>query len=65
MTHTVATIGIEQHLFDAFRKQLINAGHDQAIDDRQGLIDMTGIGLVVDPVGLGIGAPIASKDPQA
>lgn len=54
-THTVVTMGVPQPMYDFIRKELLAAGYVHAVDDADGLIDMHGIALVVDPDAAGEG----------
>lgn len=48
MTYTVATMPVPLELFSVVRQKLIDAGYQHAVDDADGVLDMTHIGLVRD-----------------
>lgn len=48
-TYTIALLGVPADVHARIRQQLLEAGYDHAVDDRDGILDMTHIGLVVEP----------------
>lgn len=49
MAYTIALLGVPADVHARIRQQLLDAGYAHAVDDRDGILDMTHIGLVVDP----------------
>jgi hypothetical protein len=46
MTYTVVTMEVPPEFYDMVRQKLKDAGYDHAIDDKEGILDMTHIALV-------------------
>lgn len=63
-THTLATMAVSRPVFTEIQAKLLGAGYDHAVhtgleDHADGMLDMTGIGLVVDDKGGASGEEIA------
>ena len=49
MTHTYAVLHVSPAAYEEIKGKLLRAGYGHAFDDRDGTIDMHGIGLLASP----------------
>lgn len=48
-THTIAGMEVSKATYDEIKSKLVAAGYHHAILQDEAMLDMTGIGLVVEP----------------
>ena len=44
-THTYVTMAVPPEVYELVRRNLLDAGYEHAVDDKQGELDMHGIAL--------------------